>query len=150
MSSSSKKKNHPSRVRTLKPTSVASPVQISRVYSGPLPPPEILRQYDEILPGSASAIIQAYQSQVKHRLNVEQQQVDSDITHRQAMSDLEKERINGIFRSDLMGQLCGFVLALVSLGAAIYFATVEAYVAMGFFLSFPVMGMIRQFIKSQK
>lgn len=40
-------------------------------YSGPLPHPNLLRQFDEVVPGAANRIIQMAESQGEHRRNLE-------------------------------------------------------------------------------
>src|SRR5688572_14191133 len=45
-------------------------VQIRREYSkfsGPLPPPELLKEYNEVVPGCAEIIIDQFVEQSKHR-----------------------------------------------------------------------------------
>lgn len=41
-------------------------------YSGPIPPPEILRQYEEVSPGSVALILEWAGSQAKHRQGLEE------------------------------------------------------------------------------
>lgn len=45
-------------------------LQISQ-YSGPLPPPEALKAYDEIHPGGAEKIFDAFEKQNNHRIKSE-------------------------------------------------------------------------------
>jgi uncharacterized membrane protein len=40
-------------------------------FSGPLPPPEILEKYEQIYPGAAKIILDAFQDQGKHRQALE-------------------------------------------------------------------------------
>lgn len=40
-------------------------------FSGPIPPPEALAQYDQIVPGSADRIIQMAENETKHRHSLE-------------------------------------------------------------------------------
>ena len=53
--------------------------EISMAFSGPLPHPEILQKYDEILPGAAERIIKMAEQQAEHRRSMEQQAIKSDI-----------------------------------------------------------------------
>jgi uncharacterized membrane protein len=41
-------------------------------FSGPLPPPQILGQYDEVLPGAAERILRMAEKQQDHRIGVDQ------------------------------------------------------------------------------
>ncbi len=67
-------------------------VQASRSYSGPLPPPEDLREYESIQKGAADRIIKVLEKQVEHRIEQESKIVDNE-------HDLSKR-----------GQRLGFVL----------------------------------------
>lgn len=66
-------------------------------YSGPLPPPELLAQYDEIVPGAARQIIDSFHDQTAHRISIEKNVIDADV-----------------WKSKL-GLVAGFVIALVGL-----------------------------------
>ncbi len=44
-------------------------------YRGPLPPPAVLDQYNQISPGAAKIIIDAFDRQSKHRQKIEQTEV---------------------------------------------------------------------------
>ncbi len=48
-------------------------------FSGPLPPPEIMQGYDQIVPGAADRIITIFESEVSHRQKMEEKQLDADI-----------------------------------------------------------------------
>lgn len=70
-------------------------------FSGPLPPPEVLKRFDEIVPGSAERIIKMAEGQFAHRTELERKVIDSDIA-----------------RSRL-GQILGFIIAIVGLTVAL-------------------------------
>lgn len=46
--------------------------------SGPLPDPVQLRQYEEVLPGSAERIFSAFEAQVSHRMDLEKNLIDRE------------------------------------------------------------------------
>lgn len=48
-------------------------------FSGPLPHPEILKKYDEIVTGAAERIIKQAEVQTNHRIQLETKVIDSDI-----------------------------------------------------------------------
>lgn len=66
-----------------------------RQWSGPLPHPEDLRQYDDVVPGCAAQIIQAFTEQGSHR------------------RDLEKAVVHGSERRANRGQILVFILLIV-------------------------------------
>ena len=81
-------------------TGEAVETSFSFKYSAPLPPPQMLARYDEILPGAAERIVMMAELQSVHRQDMERRTISGDVT-----------------RSTL-GLFMAFVIALV---AAIYF-----------------------------
>ena len=75
-------------------------------FQGPLPPPQILQQYDEIVPGAAERIICQFENQVKHRQELENKVITSDV------------------RQSYIGSVLGFIIAISAIGAG----TVLAYI----------------------
>ncbi len=65
-----------------------------RHFSGPLPPPEILARYNELLPGAAERIIAMAENQHSHR------------------QQLEKTVINSNVNAQNLGTKLGFVVAM--------------------------------------
>jgi uncharacterized membrane protein len=47
-------------------------------YKGPLPPPKVLREFDEVVPGSAERIIALMERQADHRMHLEKCVVEGD------------------------------------------------------------------------
>lgn len=54
---------------------------VSRFFSGPLPPPEILIRYNEAFPEAAKRIMEMAESQLAHRQGMEKKVVDSNCQH---------------------------------------------------------------------
>lgn len=78
-------------------------IQSSR-FTGPLPPPEQLKGYEEVLPGAADRIIKMAEDQAHHRQQIETMVVKSNS------------------RDSIFGIICAFVLGLVLIGGGIYLA----------------------------
>jgi uncharacterized membrane protein len=73
--------------------------QSRTIFSGPLPHPDILAKYDQVVPGTAARLIETAQKQGEHRM------------------DLEKTVIKGDnFRAN-RGMVFAFTLALVLIGS---------------------------------
>ena len=69
-------------------------------FSGPLPPPDVLRRYDEIFPGLGERIVAMAENQSRHR------------------QGLEKTVVEGRAANERRGQTYGFILApLIGLGS---------------------------------
>src|SRR3989338_6291096 len=74
--------------------------EVSQSFSGPLPPPEILRKFDEVVPGAAERIIKMAEDQSIHRKELEKKVIDSDIARSK------------------WGQILGFVIAIAGLAVS--------------------------------
>jgi len=74
---------------------LSSQRQVFESFVGPLPPPQILHQYNEIVPGLASRIAAQAERQTEHRISLESKVIRSDISRSWA------------------GLICGFVLCLI-------------------------------------
>ena len=68
---------------------------IEKYFQGPLPPPEILAEYDKLMPGCAKEIIGLFTKQANHRM------------------DLEKTVVKGDSKRAYLGIGCAFIISLV-------------------------------------
>lgn len=71
-------------------------------FSGPLPPPEFLQRYEDIVPGCAKQIMDTFVAQSNHRMA------------------LEKLAIGSQLEQSNRGQYFGLIVALAGLGSAVY------------------------------
>lgn len=71
-------------------------------FSGPIPPPDILQKYDQILPGLAERIMKQAESQTAHRIEIEKRVINSDIINSR------------------LGLIFGFILGIVGITGGIY------------------------------
>ena len=69
----------------------------SNFFAGPLPPPDHLREYENILPGSADRIIRMAEEQAQHRRRLEESVTNSNT------------------KLETRGQILGFVIAMTAL-----------------------------------
>ncbi|MFB3919234.1 MAG: DUF2335 domain-containing protein [Candidatus Velamenicoccus archaeovorus] len=79
-------------------------VQFTKGYSfsGPIPPPQILSQYEQILPGAAGRILGMAEKQSNHRQNMEKRIIYSET-----------------FQGTL-GMVFAFVIALVAIAGGVF------------------------------
>ena len=97
------------------------------VQSGPVPAPEILDGYDRLVPGSAERIIAMAEADQRHRIAMEREAQASDIAHRSELTALQTSNARSAFRSDLVGQGCGALIALTAVAGAIYTAAIGVH-----------------------
>jgi len=72
------------------------------IFEGPLPKPEILQEFDNIVPGAAERIIVMAEEQAAHRQKLEYIVVKSGS------------------RDSLLGLICGFIIGIVTIGCGTY------------------------------
>jgi uncharacterized membrane protein len=92
-------------------------------FSGPLPHPDILEQYDKVVPGAAERILSKFEAQTEHRIKIEGQVVFT--------SNLK----------EILGLTAAFVITLVALVGGIYTA-LQGKPLLGGSLSFAGLAMI--------
>lgn len=76
----------------------------SHIFSGPLPPPETLAQYEKILPGAADKIFKMAHEQQQHRFELDN-----------ATINLNKDLIKSKQRGQIIGGLLVLFLAIIGL-----------------------------------
>lgn len=76
-------------------------VEAMSEFSGPIPPPNIIKGYEEVLPGAADRIIRMAENQSEHR------------------QQMEKKMINAESRDSLLGILFAFCLGIGCIVGAI-------------------------------
>lgn len=52
---------------------------VSTSYQGPIPAPNHLREYDDLVPGSAKQIMDLFEAQSRHRMAMESHVIRSDV-----------------------------------------------------------------------
>lgn len=118
-------------------------VSQTKVHQGPLPSPEVLRDYDDLIPGAAARIIEMAEHQARHRQNLELVELQANIDARDRQITVEHGRIQGIIWNERIGQLLGAAVAIGCLGGALYCAVMDrSPIAIAAFLSVPVGGII--------
>lgn len=89
---------------------------IQHQFSGPLPPPEILQQYDQVISGAAERILAMAEKDAKHQ------------------QEIENSAIQFASREVKRGQMCGLTIGISS------FATCVIALALGSELTASILG----------
>lgn len=79
-------------------------IAVKQSFSGPIPPPEVLSDYDNIVENGAERIVRMAEKQSDHRM------------------DLEKFAIKRQITQSGRGQIFGFIIALLCIGSTIFLA----------------------------
>lgn len=93
--------------------------QITQVgHIGPIPHPQILAEYERLSPGAANRIIAMAEAESSHRHNIENKAIDADI-----------EFVNRDYSEARLGQIFGFLIAILALIGSFYSAVNGAQLA---------------------
>lgn len=82
--------------KPINPTTVGRYSKVQH-FSGPLPHPDTLAGYDQIVPGAADRIIQKFEQQTEHRI------------------EMERIVINSGTKKESLGLIFGFVIAMTTI-----------------------------------
>lgn len=93
------------------PSGVAARMLAASVYYGPLPPPDDLKAYNEIVPDAAERMLAMAEKQAHHRQEMERRQLELDRLG--TLTSLRHER---------WGLVCGTVCVLALIAAALWIA----------------------------
>ena len=77
-------------------------------WRGPLPPPAILKQFEEVVPGSGLKVVEEFQAEAGHRRSI------------------EKEELRQTGREALLGQLLALAFGSGGLGTVVYAISQDA------------------------
>lgn len=92
-------------------SSIVSGTAIRTEISGPIPPPDVLADYERLLPGSANRIIRMAEAEQAHRHALQSKAIDARIID-----------ANAARKEARMGQFLGLAIGLVGLAAAVIIA----------------------------
>lgn len=101
-------------------------------YSGPIPSPKALQEYDVILPGAADRIIKMAESQQIHRMSMEQKAITEQLSFNKR------------------GQILGFIIFCLGIAVAIFFACYDMKTFAGIFLTGTMVTIISIFVSGKR
>ena len=116
------------------PQKVSTQMRVSTAYSfsGPLPPPELLAKYNEVIPNGAERIMQMAEKQQGHR------------------HDLETTVVNGNVKSESRGQWMGLTISVVVLCLGGYLAYIGREIAGSIFVGVDLSALAGVFVYGKR
>jgi uncharacterized membrane protein len=112
-------------------------------YSGPLPRPEDLKVYNEIIPNAAERILRMAEENAKHRHQLEKFELETE-------AGLAKSAIKIESRNSLLGLLFAFIICILAIGGGIYTAIIGAHLAGSFISIAALTSLVGAFIVGSK
>lgn len=129
------KHKNPSRPATISPKPQHQQRQgeiISQQWSGPLPPPAALDQFNHIIPGGAERILAMVEQEQAHRISHNSQALTAQI------DDTKR------------GQVLGSLISLSAVGGCIFSVYIGAHAVVSIALvSVPVVAMVQAVVKGR-
>lgn len=117
-------------------TPVKQQTLITQNWSGPLPPPEALARFDEIIPNGAERILRMTEQEQAHRLASESAALDANI---QASRETQAQAKRG--------QTAGAFVSILAILSAIVSAWLGAHPTVSIALvSVPILGMVKALV----
>ncbi len=83
-------------------------------------PPDVLRQFDNLVPGTAKQLIEDAREETKRRRDREEKVLEANIKAQEKNFSLIKNRDKAVARSGYLGQAAGFLVCLTCIGSALY------------------------------
>ena len=118
-------------------------ISASWQFTGPIPPPGIIGQYNSILPGAADRILSMAEKEQEHRHKMQEKLVDSQV--------LDQKQQRGEKR---LGQFFGFIIGVVSIvggsWTAVSSSSIATSVAGGFIGSSGVVALVSVFVYGRR
>ena len=114
-------------------------MEVEARFAGPLPPPGLLKGYEDVCPGAADRIVRMAEDQGKHRRELEQKLAEASV-----------EEMRRGFGEARLGQIFAFMIGIA-------FLLVGAYVSIhgpswvgGLFGSIGIGGIVATFIRGRE
>jgi len=97
-------------------------------FSGPLPPPQLLSQYNDVVPNGAERLMKMAESQHAHR------------------QDLERTVVHGNVKAEKRGQWMGLFISALVIGAGTYLAAIGRQITGGLLVGVDVVALASVFV----
>lgn len=89
---------------------------VSTRWAGPIPPPDELRQYDDLIPGAAERIMRMWEAQASQRIQAENRRIEQD----DRRIEIEGKRVEVESKRGYLGLAFGFAISLLLIAIGAY------------------------------
>lgn len=103
-------------------------IEVTSTWSGPIPPPDALREFNEIVPGSAERIFDMAEKQLDHRLR------------------MEETVVRGDSRRSYLGLIAGFMLSATLIAGGVFLVVNGHDWAGGLLVGVNILGLAGAFV----
>ncbi|MGC9031129.1 MAG: DUF2335 domain-containing protein [Desulfomonilaceae bacterium] len=92
-----------------------APASVLAAWYGPLPPPQVLAEFDRVIPGGAERILALAERQAAHRQNLERKEQALHEARSLQEFELSREALTKEFRIAISGVASAFALSMTTL-----------------------------------
>jgi hypothetical protein len=110
-------------------------------------PPEILERFEQIIKGSAQRLLDNTLQESEFRRNQEEKSLNANIIAQERRVAIMEYQTKSVFRSDVIGQIAGFIVCLTCIGGAIFlgFSYPESWKVPAALAAIPTAAIIKAF-----
>ncbi len=119
-SSAPQKRKEPPQPEQGHPAAVARQRIESHVVQMDVLPPEMLAQFDKVIPGSAQRLLENTLEESAFRRKMEERALEANIATQSRQATLAERQVNNVRVSDLVGQGCGLAVCAGCIAGSIY------------------------------
>ncbi|MGE4293682.1 MAG: DUF2335 domain-containing protein [Desulfovibrio sp.] len=112
---------------------------VAHAIEGPLPPPEMLKQYDACCPGLADRIVRSWESETEHRRGLELRAVEDNSFY-----------LHRALTHSLLGLVFAFVICLSVVGGGVYLVAQGAQIPGSLFVGGGLAALVWAFINGSR
>ncbi|MBW8830611.1 MAG: DUF2335 domain-containing protein [Burkholderiales bacterium] len=105
----------------------------------------MLREFDAVLPGTAEKLIRWAEEESAHRRSMESSAQAANIMNQSRHLEIVHYQSRATFRSDFVGQICGFIVCIACVVGAIWMGALGHEVAAGALCAIPTAAVIQAF-----
>lgn len=128
--------NMSSPVKRSQPPSKPDLTEVQTAWQGPLPPPESVKRFDEIVTNGAERIFRMAEMEQQHRIHTEQLAIQSNVA-----------AANAEIKAAGRGTWMGFIVSTLAIAGAILTSYTGGHWSVSVALvSIPVMGVVRTLV----
>ena len=141
--------------RVKKPAAQANKPQAAitttHAWSGPLPPPEALARFQQIVPNGAERILHMAEQEQLHRISTEQMAQQAGIRNAQATLEANIKNSEQSLAQTKRGQVAGTLVSISAIVSAVVSAYLNAHPAVSVALvGVPILGIVKALIGTKQ
>ncbi|MDT7514691.1 DUF2335 domain-containing protein [Rhodoferax mekongensis] len=96
--------------------------QSTQLYQGPIPHPNVLAGFDDLVPGTAQRLIDLAVNESEHRRNMERLAISANIENQSRNIAIAEYQSKAVVISDAVSQVLGASVTLACVAGAVYLA----------------------------